>query len=167
MTHHNASAWANDDITNRLKELWKDHSAKQIAGIIWDEFRVRVTRNGVVGKLHRLKLTAENKTMIRPQTTRQHSPRVPRTHRPARQVQRFPIAGTPTGFVDVVMDPLNISFADIRNGQCKSIVNDDLTAPLYCGHWVSEGSHYCAPHRRLFYTEGKRWGERQAAGVDL
>ena len=56
----------NEEKTNKLKELWgKSHTASQIAEIIGG-----VSRNAVIGKAHRLNLSAKIKT--RPATSNQN-----------------------------------------------------------------------------------------------
>lgn len=153
------SPWENEAVVNRLKILWTDHSATEITRALWDEFQLSVTRNSVVGKLHRMKLTVDDKSSVHPLTRHDPAQRRPRNSIPKRTAFE---PGPLSTFVDVVLDPLNLSFADIRHDQCKSITNDDLSAPLYCGHWVSPGFHYCASHRSIYYRDGKREGVRQS-----
>jgi hypothetical protein len=163
-----ASPWRDEKIVARTKELWADHTATQIAAMLVQEFKVDVTRNSIIGFLHREKLTAEHKKVVHPKTRgqiRRRKPVMPTeaNTRPVRSnpFQRPPAFRAepfPSDFVDIVVDPLNITFADLADGQCKSIVNNDTSAPLYCGHFTEKGYHYCRQHRSLYYVPGKRNG---------
>lgn len=154
--------WGIEEI-DMLKRLYANGlSASQIA----TELPVNVTRNAVIGKIHRLGLEKRGKKF------KLNNPK-PRKPRPKSSLLASQwISGgltirapSPINFIDTVLDPLNISFAEIHDGMCKSIANHDMTAPLYCGRFVSEGSHYCGPHRRLYYYPGKRQGAREATLV--
>lgn len=57
---------------------------------------------------------------------------------------------------DVVTDPLNLSLAEISLIQCHWITNDDLTAPLYCGHATGQlaGKGSWCPRHKAVVTLG-------------
>lgn len=154
--------WTADRI-ERLKKLYAaGMTGSQIAADLGG-----VTRNAVIGKIHRLGLELRGKKISTGPKAARRRPKgahniIPTSWGAGHRQFAEP---SPIDFIDVVLDPLNISFADIRDHQCKSITNNDMTAPLYCGRFVSEGSHYCAPHRRLYYHAGKRQGARAASLV--
>lgn len=162
MSHPSGSPYANPDVVSRVRALWPTHSASQIAVALWQEFQIQVSRNSVVGKLHRDKITCAHKVTVRPQCTRQRSPSLPRTHRPASHPPREPIEVTALRCAEIV--PLNISLIDLEPWHCRYPVDSD---PLtYCGHVKLEGVSYCEPHFRLCTGPGT-YGERAAGTVVL
>ena len=159
------SLWEDERAILWLIKLWPDHSAKDIAGIMSKEFGVRITRNAVIGKLHRLGLTQENKG-DKPVTRGPRALRKPRAPRPARNpIFRIINAGggamrvieTLTGGltapVCVEVEPLNLTMAQLERHHCRWIAND-----LYCGHPVQnkpgfqeEKSSYCKWHHVIVW----------------
>lgn len=151
------SPWANVQICNRLRELWADHSATQICAAIWDEFHVAVSRNSVIGRLHRGNLTVDQKSAVHPMTRS-----LLNGARRARARGKFTSYKRQAEPINIAL-PLNISFADIHHWQCRSITNDDTSAPLYCGHDVIEGSSYCGPHHRLYHIPDQPYAAKNSS----
>lgn len=50
---------------------------------------------------------------------------------------------------DVVADPLNLTLSEVGRIQCRWITNDDLTAPLFCGHVAMASKSWCAKHHAV------------------
>ncbi|HXI40262.1 MAG TPA: GcrA family cell cycle regulator, partial [Bryobacteraceae bacterium] len=61
-------------LSDKITLLWETQSATEIASTLGVEDKIYVTRNAVVGKLHRLKLTINNKKVVR-----KGGPRITRT----------------------------------------------------------------------------------------
>lgn len=145
------SPWRNEIICKRVKELWKDHTATQIACKLWTEFRVSVTRNSVVGYLHRAKITVEQKAEVHPKTN--NAPRImPRsavnvqTVRAARAPKFKPEPFVP---VCVEVEPLHIALADLKDEMCRFPFGDDPVTVTYCGHPSLTGRSWCPKHFRV------------------
>ena len=71
-------------MTQRLQELYaapEHYSASGIAEVLSREFHLRITRNSVIGKTHRLRMPVRIKPVVAGPRIRQHSPR-PRSPRP-------------------------------------------------------------------------------------
>lgn len=121
------SPWT-DEATEQLKRYHAaGYSGSQIAGLL----EINVTRCAVIGKARRLGL----ELIDRPSVARPRRVRV-----------------TPTpADIDRSSNSLNVTFADLRPGQCRSIGNEDMHAPLYCGHPVMPGRAWCAGHYALYY----------------
>jgi len=64
---HSKPKWP-DDLTAKIKLLWETKSATEISAILFEQDGVTVTRNAVIGKLHRLNLGANNKRVVHAQT---------------------------------------------------------------------------------------------------
>lgn len=131
-----------DERVDRLKSLWREGlSASQVAKALGG-----VSRNAVIGKLHRLKLTGS-----RPTPPRLRRPAAPRAaarsglrltrRRPAPAAAPF-IAAAPDG------PGLFRSFADLRPGCCKWPIGDPADANFsLCGR-PADGP-YCPGHHQL------------------
>jgi len=153
-------AWMSwdDGRIERLKKLWSDGlSASQIAAELGG-----VTRNAVIGKVHRLGLSGRAKS--KPATVAR--PRVKTTVKQA----RIPVATTRGNLAviemvetevevirkpaEVLMIPLSrrISIMELREGLCKWPMGDPLDGGFaYCGADSGVGKVYCDAHCRIAY----------------
>lgn len=137
-----------DQRVDRLKTLWKDGlSASQVAKALGG-----VTRNAVIGKLHRLKLTGS-----RPTTPRLRRPSSSRSARAAVRLRRPRLA--PVAAPVVVAAPegpgLFRSFAEHKPRCCKWPIGDPLGADFsLCGR-PTDGGPYCAGHHQAAHQPRK------------
>jgi GcrA cell cycle regulator len=155
----------NDERTAALKRLWADgFSCSQIAGRLGG-----VTRNGVIGKIHRLGLAGRaTKSRIK------YSRRVPPKGqpKPKSKGKPFVFVTSPNMVRSPPMEPAplpmpaaddkaRISFADLDLKHCKWPVGDPAAVgahePLFCGldRMGLPGipvSAYCAGHHARAYT---------------
>jgi GcrA cell cycle regulator len=138
-----------------LKAFWADGlSASEIAGLLGE-----VTRNAVIGKVHRLGL-AGRKTTSRKPLPRRTSPRrgksghVERRQPPARFVRPASPLPSPTP-VAALMLPLR----QLRDNQCRWPVGDPLEDGFgFCGCQKAPGVPYCAYHAAIAYNPAARRG---------
>jgi len=134
------SSWT-DDRVEVLTKLWRDgNSASAIARELGG-----VTRNAVIGKVHRLGLGGRAKP-ARPGSRR------PRTPRAERRLTRPRFIAVPTS-APLAPAP-ETGLADMRSvgrHACRWPIGDPL-APGFsiCGRPVERGA-YCAPHGALAY----------------
>jgi GcrA cell cycle regulator len=153
-----SQACRSEDRVERLKSHWRDGcSASQIAASFGD-----VTRNAVIGKLHRLGLvgrSSDGQSHDRPRI--QRAPRQPRTPRSA------PV------LLPAEIDPLLLpdgSFATMRSvdqQMCRWPVGDPTSDDFhFCGHPHKPGATYCEVHCRRAYqpnSKSDRARSRRAA----
>ena len=129
-----------------LTELWaRGLSCSQIAGVLGNE----LTRNAVIGKVHRLKLPRRKTIVATPRARRPRQPRLPAP----------PRIETPKPFTPLVerIEPLPgsspVLFVERRIGfQCAWPLWDDTTPPterMCCGAPQRPGSSYCPHHSRM------------------
>lgn len=159
-----------DERVELLKKLWAEGlSASQIAGQLGG-----VTRNAVIGKVHRLSLSGRAKPASsnpRPRKVRASSP-----HRP---VARHYISGNtalkthahpaprrlpaPTPIEDIVVPiPMNISLLALNEQTCKWPLGDPGTEAFsFCGHKNFNTLPYCEYHCRLAYQPPDRRRDRR------
>jgi hypothetical protein len=146
MSNQSTSAWRDEKVCARVKELWVNHSATQISDILAREKLAKVSRNAIVGWLHRQDVTIEQKTSVHPSTRDNGTPRVRRTDavsrlRPAPQVKPQPFVIQCTEVV-----PLNISFTDLQDGDCRFPYGDNALTMTYCGLPSLTGHSWCRSH---------------------
>lgn len=130
-----------DDRVEQLKALWTDGlSASQIARTIGG-----VTRNAVIGKVHRLGLTG------RAAPAQPEHPRLPAAPRaavrpaaaPQPQTEEEPIALDDGNFATVLT---------ITDHMCRWPIGDPSDGEFhFCGRKVKAGSPYCEAHARKAY----------------
>jgi len=134
-----ADLWTGERI-DALKQFWSDGlSASQIASHMGG-----LTRNAVIGKVHRLKLPGR--------VTLKRAPRPPRI--PGGRILRIrmrinpALPQTPAPAENIA--PLSLTLLEVSADQCKFICSGEGRDARYCGHPVSCRS-YCAHHYNACY----------------
>jgi GcrA cell cycle regulator len=149
-----------DERVELLKKLWADGlSASQIANQLGG-----VTRNAVIGKVHRLSLSGRAKPAS--SGPRPRKPRPPAPHRPASRTfvsgntalkahahpapRRLP---APIPVEDIVVPiSLNVSLMALNDSMCKWPIGDPGAEGFhFCGHKNFNGLPYCEYHSRVAY----------------
>ena len=162
-----------------LKKLWADGlSASQIAGQMGG-----VTRNAVIGKVHRLGLSGRAKTNAAPAQPRPRkvarAPSHPLTHRPAvhgntalaAHLRAAPEAEPEPeiAFDEDVVIPMSerVTIMELRDSMCRWPMGDPTTPEFrFCGGKAITGLPYCPHHSRIAYqpaAERRRERERGVA----
>jgi len=159
-----------DERVELLKKLWSEGlSASQIAGRLGG-----VTRNAVIGKVHRLGLSGRATTSrVKSHRPRKRNPNA--IKRPARA--RFPTAGNPAvrelysgeRYIPAV-EEIDIPEAQRKTIQsleacsCRWPVGDPQTPDFYfCGGKAVPGLPYCEHHaRRAFQAPAPKRRERES-----
>jgi GcrA cell cycle regulator len=162
-----------DERVELLKKYWADGlSASQIAAQLGG-----VTRNAVIGKVHRLGLSGRAKPASsgpRPRKARQASP-----HRPSRsfvsgnnalKMHTHPAprrVAAPIPIEDLVVPiSLRVSLLALNDQMCKWPLGDPSTADFhFCGHRNFNSLPYCEYHSRVAYqpvNDRRRERERQS-----
>jgi GcrA cell cycle regulator len=161
-----------------LRKLWGDgHSASQIAGKLGQG----VTRNAVIGKVHRLNL-AGRVTQTRPaaprapresgRTQRPHAPSMPQTAgtsalKPILRAEAHPrllnlAEPKPLRLVDLPKDG-RITILHLSDKTCRWPSGDPGTEEFcFCGHTPRENSPYCEYHSRIAYQPAQERRMRRA-----
>lgn len=152
-----------DERVELLKKLWADGlSASQIAAELGG-----ITRNAVIGKVHRLGLSGRAKS---PSSSAAPRPRKPRTHSHMLRVSRPAMRGNtalaahlaPGYDLEVEPEPEPIeniiplgqrcSILELTEAKCHWPIGDP-GAPefFFCGGRAVEGLPYCSYHSRVAY----------------
>jgi GcrA cell cycle regulator len=148
-----ASVGWTDERVEQLKSLWNEGlSASQIARVLGG-----VTRNAVIGKVHRLGLAG------RAGPARSERPRNSITHK---SVARIAVPEPPV----VEEDPVTLEdghFATvltINDRMCRWPIGDPAENEFhFCGHKPRSGSPYCEAHARKAYQPQPQRRDRRAA----
>ena len=143
-------AWTEDRV-ELLKKLWAEGlSASQIARTMGD-----VTRNAVIGKVHRLGLSG------RATTSRADRPRRATIPKP----QPKPVVAEPASVAEATLS--NGEFATVMtlNGvMCRWPIGDPGATDFhFCGNQTESGDPYCTAHAELAYQPTNRTRERRRA----
>ena len=152
-------AW-DDERVELLKKLWAEGlSASQIAGKMGG-----VTRNVVIGKVHRLGLSGRA-TPAKPQRGRSFqetgAPEKPPVE--VDPVDAKPIITEPAFSAPLVSANGDLTtVATLKNNMCKWPVGDPAKDDFhFCGQSTSTGKSYCAYHARLAFQPSHRKPERR------
>ncbi len=138
-----------DDRVSLLKQLWGEgKTAAEIAKELGDG----VTRNAVIGKAHRLKLSSRMSPIQQNNKPKKHKaermPRAPR--RPAKNIPIF--------------KGKELQLEDLQERMCRW-PNGDPQDPenfSFCGHASVEGVPYCKTHAEIAYQVTSRARELNA-----
>ena len=162
-----AGATWTDERVELLKKLWGDGlSASQIAA----EIGGGVTRNAVIGKVHRLGLSGRGKTKAAPaqrprKTTQAPSAPAPIAAAPVRatpiiapappslELDPEPVAAT-AALDDDMGVPLSerVTIMDLRESMCRWPMGDPTKPEFrFCGARSVTGLPYCRHHSRIAY----------------
>jgi GcrA cell cycle regulator len=150
----------NDERVELLKKLWTDGlSASQIASELGG-----ITRNAVIGKVHRLGLSGRAKTpaasVPRPRKPRTASPMM-RVSRPAMRGNtalapvhgyEFEVEAEPQIVENIVPIGQRCTLLELNEVKCRWPVGDPgSTEFFFCGGKTADGLPYCGYHSRLAY----------------
>ncbi len=147
-----------DDRVEQLKKLWEAGlSASQIAAELGN-----VTRNAVIGKVHRLGLSGRAKSPSsaapRPRKVRpaQHMMRISRPvsrgNTALAHVYEVEVEADPIAFDNVVPMSQRLSLLELTEATCHWPVGDPGSADFFfCGGKSISGLPYCAHHSRVAY----------------
>lgn len=169
-----AASWT-DERVEVLARLWSDGlSASQIAAQLGG-----VTRNAVIGKVHRLGLSGRNKTAAaqpqRPRKPARPAGPVPASPQPASVngagVSHVVVAREPAAeqdFLEEVVIPLSerVTIMELRESMCRWPLGDPTTPEFrFCGQRATPGVPYCTHHARVAYQPAtdRRRGDRRVA----
>lgn len=164
-----------DDRVELLKKLWAEGlSASQIAGQLGG-----VTRNAVIGKVHRLGLSGRATTSrvksnrARKKAVRQGSG-VPRLGLFSSSNTALRSLSNPDGpkeepfrsqYVELVIpEDERVNLVDLKEGQCRWPIGDPQEQGFhFCGKDKSEGGPYCEYHAEIAFQPLSRQSARNRA----
>lgn len=155
-----AGATWTDERVELLKKLWSDGlSASQIAGEIGN-----VTRNAVIGKVHRLGLSGRGKAKAASTPRAKKPSRTPSAPSSITQsAASQPVALAPgkpgidsarTAALDDVVVPISerVTIMDLRESMCRWPMGDPTKPDFrFCGARSLSGLPYCTHHARIAY----------------
>jgi GcrA cell cycle regulator len=142
-----------DERVETLKKLWLDGlSASQIAKQLGG-----VTRNAVIGKVHRLGLSGRaapshpsRPTFKAPRPPRPISVPAPRARALEQRAHHAPAPRSAPPFVDL---PGTATVLTLGAHMCKWPIGDPSSADFtFCGRRVSDETPYCLDHARMAYA---------------
>jgi GcrA cell cycle regulator len=162
--------WTDERVEILAREWANGESAAHIARTLGG-----VTRNAVIGKVHRLGLQgrAPCRSGVKRQRARidgkqaRHAVLNRMLQAKGARIGEGPYAGRYAerqrraserlaARPDPVSAPLNIPLADLTFGMCRAVSNtNDWGRPEYCGHACGETASFCDAHAARFYQPEK------------
>ena len=168
-----------DDRVELLKKLWAEGlSASQIAGQLGG-----VTRNAVIGKVHRLGLSGRA-TTSRVKSTRARKNKAGRQNTAPRlglfstsNSALRTLSSSPDGqkeepfrsqYVELVIpEEERVDLIDLKENQCKWPIGDPQDKNFhFCGKTKSECGPYCEYHAQIAFQPLSRQGARNKTAVN-
>ena len=141
-------AW-NEERVELLKKLWAEGlSASQIAGKMGG-----VTRNAVIGKVHRLGLSGRA-TPAKPQRGCATEAAKEETSAPfAHKEELTPVISEPEFSSPLVLDTGDMTtVTTLKNNMCKWPIGDPATDDFhFCGQSTTSGKSYCPYHAHMAF----------------
>lgn len=148
-------SWS-EERTNTLKVLWIEGlSASQIAKRLGG-----VSRNAVIGKVHRLGMTGRHQASRPTRVARVAPPKAPPKPQPV-QVTRVappapePAPRPPEAKCDPVISPLARPWEERKTGECAWPIGERGAVQSCCNPVRAEGASYCLGHEALRVSSGK------------
>lgn len=151
-----------DERVELLRKLWKDgKSASQIAS----ELANGITRNAVIGKVHRLGLSGRAKAVsptqprprhrsasVRPAALRQSVPTARGATALAFDLQPTPVPESDPSEETVASFAEQVTIMELRESMCRWPLGDPTTVEFrFCGSQSTSGGSYCRYHSRMAY----------------
>jgi GcrA cell cycle regulator len=159
-------AWTDERIA-LLRKLWAESlSASQIAGRLGG-----VTRNAVIGKVHRLGLSKrvtasrlsrkrgeeEKKAALKAEAAAEETRRVEALEQVKRQHEALARLSEPAPVVAEGPARDGFILLDLKESMCRFPVGDPLAAGFhFCGELKTKGSSYCSRHHKLCWQPVSR-----------
>lgn len=170
-------SWTEERVDLLRKRWLEGHSASKIAA----ELAGGVTRNAVIGKVHRLGMSGRIKPPVSAVPRRSGKPAAEASRQPLRSTPAAPVHGNlalalqdrpiaapqPYRSVgdNVVAMTENVTIMDLRESMCRWPVGDPSSAEFrYCGGKapIGEGP-YCTLHSRMAYQPAQDRRARKVA----
>jgi GcrA cell cycle regulator len=149
--------WTTERVEQLRSYIGSGLTCSQIAA------QIGVTRNAVLGKIHRLGLSLGRPPGAAAQACppRSRQPRAPRRRRSLQLL--FPYgttASNPAAALAPVTSVEPCSLLDLANDKCRWPLGETAGAGnlLFCGNATIEGLSYCAGHARMAYRISARRG---------
>lgn len=141
-----------DERVNLLKELWGEgKTAAEIAKLLGG-----VTRNAVIGKAHRLKLSGRVSPIqqnTRPETVEHRARETVRAVKTSAPRDPSIRAVTPETFIE----GKRIKLVELREGHCRWPMGDPKDENFcFCGHDTLAGLPYCEHHAKIAFQVSSR-----------
>lgn len=149
----------------RLTSLWAtDKPASKIAA----EMGQGLTKNAIISKAIRMGLPSRGGRCDDPEQLMERKKRKSETDVRAQRIRR----GSPITLPQKTLapppapnasgvEPLNLTFDQIGKLHCRWITNEDMSAPLYCGHHVAGETSWCERHKSVVMPPRRELSEEE------
>lgn len=162
--NHSGSPWRIKGVEADCVHMWenKGKSASEIARSLNRKYRLDMSRNAVIGRIHRLGLTRSPEAIA---AAEQHG-RAARAKliaaKPPRPVKPVTVKAYGSPQMKPLQRPIpppvhvaqarNLSIVELSARHCRWIEGEAHAGSIYCGADADEGCPYCPAHR------ARAWG---------
>lgn len=140
------------EVVETLRTMWADQATSSAIAVgIWDKHKAVVTRNAVIGKIHRLGMSRPKLSTLAAMPKPARSNAGPLAQKINARKTESKIKPEPFVCQDAAgIVPLNLSLNDLTDATCKWPYGE--AAPyLFCGHQTKITTPYCPSHLALAY----------------
>lgn len=148
-------AWTNEMI-DKLRQMWKQ-------GLTTSEIakKIGVSKNSIVGKVHRLNLTArpspikKKENVVVEQPVQKNVEKTPKSAKPVKKVKIEPVEISPTVVQPTTVEKTEcIPLTELDNHTCRWPIGDPRDEGFcFCGKKVRSGQTYCEEHAAIAYVK--------------
>lgn len=134
--------WKDEHVTHLREKFEAKLSMAQIRMALWETFGINISRNAIIGKLHRIGL---------------HRGRVPTKLRPLPRakiaVDEWKPRPVPTMPVRPIGEP--VTLLELASHHCRFPLREGPADQVFCGAEPADGSSYCGYHASVCYRPGR------------
>ncbi len=151
-------AWTSEMI-DKLRQMWKQ-------GLTTSEIakKIGVSKNSIVGKVHRLNLTArpspikKKENVVLEQPAQKSVEKTPKSAKSVKKVKIEPVEISPTVVVPTTVEKTGcIPLTELDNHTCRWPIGDPRDEGFcFCGKKVRSGQTYCEEHAAIAYVKPMR-----------
>ena len=144
-----------DEVVEELRKMWdRGMTTGQIAKAL------NVTKNSIIGKVHRLCLTARPSPIKKAPIKAEKAPNPTKTSAKSTKKEAAPITDTApaTPKVEQCAEETNIPLIKLDNHTCRWPLGDPRDDDFcFCGKHIKTGQTYCEEHAAIAYVRtGKK-----------
>ena len=151
-------AWT-DEMIEKLRQMWKQ-------GLTTSEIakKIGVSKNSIVGKVHRLNLTARPSPIKKKeeapleQPVRKTAEKEPKSTKPVKKIKIETVEISPAVAVPSTVETTGcIPLTELDNHTCRWPIGDPRDEGFcFCGKKVRSGQTYCEEHAAIAYVKPTR-----------
>lgn len=157
--------WTDEMVKVLTECAEKNMSSSQIGNKLFEKFKIKFTRNAIIGKAHRLKIKVGKPPKVKPVVVKKENAKIILKKEENKTI--IDIEKPATTKIDGFLNPraIGVSLLDLVEGQCKYPVGDIRTNDLFfCGAPADslKSRTYCSYCYPILYQPLAKYRENKA-----